>query len=476
VTDYPLVARQAAGLAPAGAFVPHIFVNSGLSAAQFTSILWARRRLTLLIFLLVMVLTGLLLAFWPRTYTGVATLMVNYEVNDPQAGKDLPVGQVSSYIATQVELLQSPGVVLATVDRLDLTRNKEYMRGYSSESGTLREWVASKVSKNLTVNQGQLGSQLIYVSYAATQPEEAALVANTIADVYREQDRVRSMAPTEERISRYDQQLSDLKTKVDQAQMSVTSFRQRNGAIEEGKASVDVSLLSNLEGRLVEAQTSLRLAQSRAESNAAVSDQALASTHVQNLKTQIAGLEMRVAQLKRNYTSDYPDVREMQAQLADSKRLLGELVMNYSDNAQATLQAAQRLETKLQAAVSEQRSKVLTQLRVRDEGAKHVLELESAQTVYRRALDSYDQILLARLRQHTNVGFVSRATPPVKASKPKILTGLLAGGIAAAVLGVGLPLMLELARRRVRCRDDVERPHGIPVLAEFGRLPMRMGA
>jgi uncharacterized protein involved in exopolysaccharide biosynthesis len=324
------------------------------------------------------------------------------------------------------------------------------------------------------VYQGQLGSQLIYVSYAATQPEEAALVANTIADVYREQDRIRSTAPTEERIGRYDQQLDDLKNKVDQAQMAVTAFRQRNGAIEEGKASVDVGLLTNLEGRLVEAQTALRIAQSRADSNAAVSDQALAANHVQTLRTQIAGIEMRLAHLKRNYTYDYPDVREAQAQLADSKRVLGELVMNYTDNATASLKAAARLEAQLEAAVAEQRSKVLTQLQLRDEAAKYVLELESAQTVYRRALDSYDQILLARLRPHTNVGFVSRATPPVKASKPKILTGLLAGCIAAAALGIGLPLLLELGRRRVRCRDDLERPHGIPVLAEFGRLPMRV--
>jgi capsular polysaccharide biosynthesis protein len=61
----------------------------------------------------------------------------------------------------------------------------------------------------------------------------------------------------------------------------------------------------------------------------------------------------------------------------------------------------------------------------------------------------------------------------VKASKPKILTGLLAGCVGAVVLGLGLPLMLEFANRRVRCRDDLERPHGIPVLAEFGRVPMR---
>ena len=137
------------------------------------------------------------------------------------------------------------------------------------------------------------------------------------------------------------------------------------------------------------------------------------------------------------------------------------------------LKAAQTLEARLQSEVAEQRTKVLSQVRLRDEAAKYVLELESAQTVYKRALDGYDQIMFASNGRHTNVSFVTRATPPLRASKPKLLSGLLLGAIAAAVLGLGLPLLLELFNRRVRCRDDIERHHGIQVLAELGRLPMR---
>ena len=38
------------------------------------------------------------------------------------------------------------------------------------------------------------------------------------------------------------------------------------------------------------------------------------------------------------------------------------------------------------------------------------------------------------------------------------------------MLGLGLPLLYELLNRRVRCRDDVERDHGIPVLIELGPI------
>src|SRR4029077_13078650 len=149
----------------------------------------------------------------------------------------------------------TPEVLLAVVDRLKLTRNKEYVRGYTSDSGTLRDWAAKEMSRNLSIYQGQMGSQLIYVAYSARDPTEAAQIANTLAEVYKEQDYSRSTGPPGERTKRYAQQLGELKGKVDQAQKDVTAFHQRNALIDDGsKTNVDLALLETLEERLLEAQ------------------------------------------------------------------------------------------------------------------------------------------------------------------------------------------------------------------------------
>jgi uncharacterized protein involved in exopolysaccharide biosynthesis len=251
MNEFPLITRDA----PVSLVTPVIplnFVYPGLSLAQILSIIRAHRRLTTLIVLAVMSLTALALALWPRTYTAMVTLMVNYEVNDPLNGKELPVGQVGSYIATQVELMQTPEVLLAVVDRLKLTQNRDYVSGYSGSSGTLREWAAKEVSKNLSIYQGQMGSQLIYLAYSARDSTEAAQVANALAEVYKEQDHSRSTGPPGERTKRYALQLGELKGKVDQAQRDVTAFHQRNALIDEGnKTNVDLALLETLEERLL---------------------------------------------------------------------------------------------------------------------------------------------------------------------------------------------------------------------------------
>jgi uncharacterized protein involved in exopolysaccharide biosynthesis len=384
---------------------------------------------------------------------------------------------VGSYIATQVELMQTPEVLLAVVDRLKLTENKDYARGYHGDSGTLREWAARILSKNLAIYQGQLGSQLIYVTYSENNPTEAAQVANTVAEVYKEQDYMRSTGPPGERAERYAQQLNELKSKVDQAQQQVTAFHQKNGLIDEGnKTNVDVVLLATLEGRLLEAQNARRAAEARASGDQSVNDQVLSSTLVQSLKTQLANQESRLAQLSMSYTPQHPDVLESKSQIEAIRRSLASALKSYSANASAGLSVAQRLEQIQQRAVAEQRAKVLANGQLHDDAAKYLLELESAQAVYKRALEGYDQIMFASGGHYTNASFVSRATPPVKASKPKLLSGFLLGSIAAGMLGLGVPLGYELFNRRVRCRDDLERHHGIPVLVEFGALTMRTAA
>lgn len=473
MNELPLVARDRMASTPMP-FVPLEYLRPGLSPAQTLGIVWAYRRLSLLIIVLVLAITALAMTLWPRTYTATAALMVNYEVNDPLNGKELPIGQVASYIATQVELMQTPELLLAVVDRLSLTRYPKYLRGYRSDSGTLREWVATQVGKTLAVFQSQRGSQLIYVTFSAEEAVHAANVANMVAEVYKEQDALRAAGPPGERAQRYALQLDGLKAKVDQAQREVTAFHQRNGLVDAGnKANVDGLLLATLDERLLAAQGTRRSAEAMASEEQSVSDQVLASPQVQALKTQLGTQEQRLAQLNRQYTPLYPDVQEMALQVEATRRAIALTVQSYTANARANRSVAQRLEQGLQRAVEDQRAKMLARSQLEDEAAKTRLELESAQVVYRRALEGYDQIMFASRGRYSNVSQVSRATPPVRASKPRVPVGLALGAAAALLLGLGIPLVYERFNRRVRCRDDLERQYGVPVLAEFGRLPMR---
>jgi uncharacterized protein involved in exopolysaccharide biosynthesis len=457
--------------------LPDVYSQAGLSPLQIWTIIYAYRKLSLFIALVIVGLGAGTVAMMPRTYQATATLMVNYEVNDPLNGKEFPIGLLSSYMATQTELLRNPTVLSTVVDRLKLTENAEYTKGYNGDGSGLREYVVAALDKNLAIYQGQFGSQLIYVMYGASSPAEAALVANTVAEVFKQQDFVRFTDPASDRAQRYTEQLEQLKVKADQAQQAYTTFHQSNGLIDAGNegANVELALLSDLDQQLLETQRVRRGAEAVISGDQAVGDQVMGSQLIQTMKSQLAGQESRLAEIRTTLGPRHPQVVELLSQIETNRRTLANEVESYARNAATGLVAAQQLERALQAAVATQRAKVLSSSALHDQAAKYRLELGAAQAVYKRALDGYDEVMFASMGNYTNMSSVSAATPPVKASKPRVLVYLLLAAMAGGFFGLTIPLGYELLNRRVRCRDDLERDTGVPVLAEFGVMPMKRG-
>lgn len=451
--------------------MPGEFVSPGLSLMQLAAILWAYRKLSLLIAASVIAAVGLVCVLWPRTYEATAALMVNFEVNDPMSSREFPVGLLSSYLSTQVELARGSDVLLPVIDRLDLVNDRNYAAGYSGEPDGLRNWVEVKLRRSLSIEPGLYGSQLIYVRYSASRPTEAALVANTVAAVYAEQQRLRLRGPATERAKRYTIYLAGLQDKVAAAQQQVARYRKDSSLIDsDARNNVDLQLLSTLEQRLLEAQNARRVAAARASGDQAVGTEVLGSTMVQSLKAQSAMQQSKIAELRATLGPNHPQILELQSQIGATQRALGSELKAYAGNASAELASARQLEDSLKSAVEEQRASVINVRQLQGDGAKFQLELDSAQSVYKRALDGYDEIMFAATGGYTNVSFASRATPPARASKPKIKAAMLMACVAGGLLGLGLPLVWELLHRRVRCRDDVERNLGIPVLVELGPL------
>jgi uncharacterized protein involved in exopolysaccharide biosynthesis len=191
----------------------------------------------------------------------------------------------------------------------------------------------------------------------------------------------------------------------------------------------------------------------------------LGSNLIQNLKNQLATLQSQLAQLSATLGPEHPKVVELQSQIAATKRSLSQEVQTFSSGNAGEAASAREVEEKMQRAVEAQRAKLVNVRKMQDEGQKLQLELESAQTVYKRALDGYDQIMFA------SASVVSRAKPPIESSKPNKVLLMAIGSIIGVLLGIIGPLAYELLfNRRLRCRDDVERDFGIPVLAEFDRI------
>lgn len=455
--------------------VPDLPAHSGISPTQIIAMMRARWIPGVIIAVAVTVVGAVAIKYLPKTYTAMTSLIVDSDVKDPLAGRDFPVEMIANYVSTQIELMTSPIVLLPVVDRLHLTQDKNFTAGFSGSSDALREFVEKNLAQSLQIERGT-GGQLIYLSASAKSAARAAEIANAVADVYIEQDRQRLNGPAGERAQRYVQELAELREKATIAQDKVTAFRKQNGLgeISPGTATGDteVQALDNLHQRLLETQNLRRSLEAKLSGTQAAASDPTAVVAVQSLKTQLENELAQLAQLRGTYGPQHPKIRELEARIAVTRQSVADEQHAASQGVEAELARTKELEQKYLRAVADQEAKVAALRQAQDEGSKLVLELDSAKSVYKHALDGFDQIMFQAVANHTNVSVVSRAVAPLRASKPNKMKLLLMVLLAGVGMGVGAPLGYELfLDRRLRCRDDMEREFGIAVLAQLDAVP-----
>ena len=453
--------------------IPEHLAHAGMSVLQLLTIMHAYRRQIAIIAVSFIALAGIGIKFMPKTYTATTTLIVNSETRDPLAGRDFPVEMISSYVATQTELMLSPVVLLPVVDHLKLTEDREFTAGFAGDAAALREFVEKKLAMETWIETGR-GGQLLYIQSSARDPVMAAAIGNAIADFYIEQDRRRTNDPASERAQRYSQEVAELRQKTVAAQDKVTEFRKQYGISDIAATANDseVQALDNLQKQLLGTQNLRRSLEAKLSGQQSSADEVMASNSVQSLRATLSEQQAQLAQLSATYGPRHPKVRELESQMATTRQSLSHETRSLSDNINTELARTKELEQKYIHAVADQQAKVLKLRQSQDEGAKLVLELESAQSVYKHALDGFDQIMFSAVANHTNVSVVSRAVPPLKASRPNKIKLMLMALMAGIGIGVAAPVAYELfLNRRMRCRDDMERGFGIPVLAQLDTAP-----
>ena len=443
--------------------------HGGMSPAQVIAILRAYRWHAVICVLALICLTAVVIKLVPKVYVATATLIVNYDNKDALAGREFPAGESNTFVPTQIELIMSRVILQPVVHRLKLNTDPQYTRGFVGPPNAVMEVVTKNLHDSLQVQQG-VGSQLLYISASAKYPELAAEIANAVADEYLKQERQRTNQPAGERAERYSKQLAELREKAVAAQDRLTEFRQQNGLtdIEGDRADVEGAALVDLQSKLEAAQNQRRDLESRQLSVTADSD----SQTVASLRSKLQGQQSEMAQLRATLGAKHPKVLELSSQMESTRRSLTDEVQSLSTNNSVQVARARDLEAKYRTALDTERTRLLERRGLQDQSAKLVLELQSAQATYKRALDGYDQIVFASAGNYTDVTLVSRADPPVKAEKPNKVKLFLVGCMASLGLGMAAPFAYELfLNRRLRCRDDLERHFGIPVLAQLDPIP-----
>jgi chain length determinant protein EpsF len=445
-----------------------------MTFSQFIAILRARKWAALLVFTLVVATAVAVSLLLPKRYTGTASVVIDAKP-DPVSVMAYPAMALPSFMATQVDIMQSDRVALKVIRDLKLAESPQIREQWLTDGegkGTVEQWLIALLQQQIDVKPSR-ESNVIQISYKAPDPNFAAGLANAFAQAYIATTLQLRVDPAKQFTSFFDTQTKDAREALERAQSKVSAFQRANGIIAtDERLDVENARLNELSSQLVQLQAISAESTSRqAQAQGAASDRiqdVLNNPLVASLKADLGRSEARLQELSSRLGDNHPQVVELKASIAELRkrvesetgRVTGGVTVSNTIN---TARVGQ-----VQRALDEQRTKLLRMKAVRDEGQVLVREVDNAQRSFDSLVARFNQTSLESQSTQSFASVLSVALPPIAPSSPKVLLNTALAVFVGLLLAVGVALMLELVDRRLRTPEDVVAALGLPVI---GLLP-----
>lgn len=455
-----------------------------MTLAQLLAILrvrWWVVALVLAVTILTTVAVSLLL---PKRFTATAQVIV--DVKDPIGGGVLAAQAGSSYMATQIDIINSRKVALRVTDRLQLADNpaaiEQWREATGGGKGSIRHYYADLLLKYLEVKPSR-ESTVVSVGYSSGDPAFAATVANEFAQAYVDTNIELRVEPARQSASWFDEQTRQLRENLDRAQSRLSEY-QRSKGIVSAEEQVDVETLklqelssqaTQLAALAVESAKRKALAkQALATGGAAELPDVVANALVAQLKADQARLEGKLKEQGAILGANHPEILKLKQELEANRSRLAHEIETVANSLDKISTVNTQREAEVRAALERQRAKVLQIKQVREELTVLQRDLENAQRAYDTITQRLTQTSLESQAVQANVLLLNRAEPPLEASSPRIALNTGISAFLGLLLGIGAALAIELANRRIRRPEDLLQAVRAPLLGEIGTVSARL--
>lgn len=450
-----------------------------MTLQQFLIILRARWGVVLLT-LLLSVAAAVGLSLWlPKQYTAATSVVIDMRQPDTVTGAMLQSAVGTSYMSTQVDIINSDRVALGVVKRLGLLQSPAIQQQWMERTqgnGQLVDWLSDLLKKQLEIKpSASRDSNVITINYTATEPEFAAAVANAFAQEYIDVNLELRVSPARQFATFFEEQTQAARGKLEAAQKALSDYQQENGitSVDE-RLDFEVAKLNEVSSQLTGVQGQTTDSQSkRGSTQSDTLAEVMQSPLVNSLKADIARLEAKLTESNVNLGSNHPQTQRTLAELATLRSELESETRKVTSAIETTYQVSKQRETQLKSAVAAQKARVLMLNKQRDELNVLKRDIETAQRAFELISQRASQTGIESRTDQTNISVLTPAVVPSMPSKPRLVLNVLVSIFLGLLFGVGLALVLELANRRVRSVDDLADALGLPVLGTIAKTGVR---
>lgn len=330
------------------------------------------------------------------------------------------------------------------------------------------------------------GTNILLVTGNANGSELAALLADTMVEVYLANSTDRAKGDTKEALSFVTAQLETLRGRYDEDLKRLADAQQAEGVIElNSEQKLAVQRVGELSGELaatraeladVSAQIRERNDYNRRESSGLVSPGSTATnSHLKELRQKATELRMSRDQQLLDKTEKHPDILSIDTQIANVETELN-LALREQHELDPQVESLQVTRSGLLNRLGELQG--LVQQTVAEGGAlpektrklaQLQLSASATESVYQSLLEQQYQIAVAEAMTVSDMKMVEPAKAPDKAAAPKMLVYLVLGAFVGAGVGIGLVFLAEYIDDSIRSKDDLRFAWPLPIL---GMVPL----
>jgi len=454
---------------------------SGPDAYSFHTyweILRKRRGTVFTVAIMITILVTLAVFRMKPVYRATARMEVQAETPQLQTLNELNPSAATdaAFLQTQVDLLQNNNLAWETIQQLRLAAgNSEPSAGGKGGPASADSFPAATQSSQIRAFRKRLHvdllneSRLVEVSFESVDPSLATRVANALVKNYVESNFRSKYETTRQASAWMEQQLDELKAKVEKSQQALVDYERENSIADVGdKENVVGQKLADLSKDLTTAQTDRAEKQSvydSVQSNKAEAAIIANDTLLQQLDSKYADLRTQFVATTSHYGPNFYKVKELHNQINEVESLIERERKRIIERIGSDYRTAVRREQLLSREVAQQRAEVekLNQLLIKYTFLKG--EFETNQQLYNDLLKRLKDATVSASLRAASVRLADEAlvpSTPIRPDKPvDIAVGLLVG----LILGVTLAFIRESLDRTIKTAEDIEREIAVPTLA-----------
>lgn len=442
-----------------------------MSFSQIIAILRARWGIVVSILSVALLSTMFLNAIINKRYAATAVVMLDIKTPDSVAGVVLPGMMSPTFMATQGDVIRSQRVVERVITNLKLDLNPQFQQLWQQATQgktPYRLWLADRLSSSLRVDPAR-ESNVISVEYTSDDPNQAAILANAFTVAFIEVSRDLRSEPARQFGSTFEALGGQLRKRLEAANAKLTQYQRETGLMAtDERLDVETQRLAELSSQVLQLQAMNADSNARQESARSrgtdSSAEAANSTVISQIKSDLIRSEAQLQELRSRLGDAHPTVQQQMSTIESLRnRMNTELnrlnsMMSSSGSIQATRLA------QAQAALEEQRAKLLKLKEQRADAAMLTRDVENLQRAYDVVQGRVSQSIMESASAQTNLSVIQEAVPPTSASAPKTTLNLAIAMVLGTLIACATAMAVELIDRRVRSNEDVLRELGVPLV------------